>query len=151
MSFSASAIIFLIFGLFSRTKSSKSSSVRGIREAAGFPLWVMMTGLPFITSLRILFVLFFNSTVLTTLMDSSLSEAPRLQGGASRIAEAFQPRRKCNAGQECPAYRILKPLHSSPSTGRGILQHFRKLARESHSLMVSYPENEDQKTTSLQD
>ena len=37
-----------------------------------------------------------------------------------------EPRRKCNAGQECPAYRILKRLHSSPSTGRGILQHFRK-------------------------
>ena len=57
----------------------------------------------------------------------SFSEAPRPRGGASRMAGTFQPRRKCNTGQECPAYRILKPLHSSPSTGRGILQHFRKV------------------------
>jgi len=56
----------------------------------------------------------------------AISEAPRPQGGASRIAEASQPRRKCRAGQECPAYRISKTLHSSPSTGWGILQHFRK-------------------------
>jgi len=26
---------------------------------------------------------------------------------------------KCYAGQECPAYRILKPLHSSLLKGRG--------------------------------
>jgi hypothetical protein len=81
----------------------------------------------------------------------SRSEAPRPQGGASRIAETFPAYRRAGslgenafARQECPAYRVFeiaafipapayrprsrtinRPRAGQAGTGRGILQHFR--------------------------
>jgi TolB-like protein len=56
-----------------------------------------------------------------------LSEAARPQGGASRIAETFQSRRKCGVpDKNVRPIGYLKSLHSPLLTRRAILQHLRR-------------------------